>query len=109
MGIATSTINASNGVLNRTVQAFTTDAVAAADTTFNFGFKPRLVQFVNLTDRITEEWFEGMAATNVLHTVAAGTRTIDANSLIVVNSDGTVTVKASAMVASKSFVIIAEG
>ena len=109
MGIATSTVNASNGVLNRTIQAFTTDAVAAADTTFNFGFKPRLVQFVNLTDRITEEWFEGMAATNVLHTVAAGTRTIDANSLIVVNSDGTVTVKASAMVASKSFVIIAEG
>lgn len=109
MGIATSTINASNGVLNRTVQAFTTDAVAAADTTFNFGFKPRLVQFINLTDRITEEWFEGMAATNVLHTVAAGTRTIDANSLIVVNSDGTVTVKASAMVASKSFVIIVEG
>ena len=109
MGIATSTLNASNGVLNRTVQAFTTDAVTAADTTFNFGFKPRLVQFINLTDRITEEWFEGMAATNVLHTVAAGTRTIDANSLIVVNSDGTVTVKASAMVASKSFVIIAEG
>lgn len=109
MGIATSTINASNGVLNRTIQAFTTDAVTAADTIFNFGFKPRLVQFVNLTDRITEEWFEGMAATNVLHTVAAGTRTIDANSLIVVNSDGTVTVKASAMVASKSFVIIAEG
>ena len=109
MGIATSAINASNGVLNRTIQAFTTDAVAAADTTFNFGFKPRLVKFVNLTDRIAEEWFEGMAATNVLHTVAAGTRTIDANSLIVVNSDGTVTVKASAMVASKSFVIIAEG
>lgn len=109
MGIATSTINASNGVLNRTIQAFTTDAVAAADTTFNFGFKPRLVQLINLTDRITEEWFEGMAATNVLHTVAAGTRTIDANSLIVVNSDGTVTVKASAMVASKSFVVIAEG
>ena len=109
MGIATSSINASNGVLNRTIQAFTTDAVAAADTTFNFGFKPRLVQLINLTDRITEEWFEGMAATNVLHTVAAGTRTIDANSLIVVNSDGTVTVKASAMVASKSFVIIAEG
>ena len=109
MGIATSSINAGNGVLNRTIQALTTDAVAAADTTFNFGFKPRLVQFVNLTDRITEEWFEGMAATNVLHTVAAGTRTIDANSLVVVNSDGTVTVKAAAMVASKSFVIIAEG
>lgn len=109
MGIATSAINTGNGVLNRTIQFFTTDAVAAADTTFNFGFKPRAVEFVNLTDRITEEWFEGMAATNVLHTIAAGTRTLDANSLIVVNADGTVTVKSTAMVASKSFVIIAEG
>ena len=109
MGIATSATNVGNGVLNRTIQAFTTDAVAAADTTFNFGFKPRAVQFINLTDRITDEWHEGMAATNVLHTVAAGTRTIDTNSLIVVNSDGTVTVKASAMVASKSFVMVVEG
>lgn len=109
MGIATSNTNVGNGVLNRTVQAFTTDAVAAADTVFNFGFKPRLVQFVNLTDRITEEWFEGMAATNVLHTVAAGTRSIDTNSLIVVNADNTVTVKAAAMLASKSFVMVVEG
>ena len=109
MGIATSAINAGNGVLNRTIEAFTTDAVAAADTVFNFGFKPRMVQFINLTDRITEEWFEGMAATNVLHTVAAGTRTIDTNSLIVVNSDNTVTIKAAAMVASKSFVMVVEG
>ena len=109
MGIATSAINAGNGVINRTIEAFTTDAVAAVDTTFNFGFKPRYVQFVNLTDRITEEWFEGIAATNVLHTVAAGTRTIDTNSLIVVNADNTVTVKAAAMVASKSFVMVVEG
>ena len=109
MGIATSSINAGNGVFNRTVEAFTTDATTAADTTFNFGFKPRLVQVINLTDRITDEWFEGMAATNVLHTVAAGTRTIDTNSLIVVNSDGTVTLKAAVMVASKSFVMVVEG
>ena len=109
MGIATSSINAGNGVLNRTIEAFTTDATAAADTTFNFGFKPRLVQVINLTDRITDEWFEGMAATNVLHTVAAGTRTIDTNSLIVVNADNTVTLKAAVMVASKSFVMVVEG
>ena len=109
MGIATSSINAGNGVLNRTVEAFTTDATAAADTTFNFGFKPRLVQVINLTDRITDEWFEGMAATNVLHTVAAGTRTIDTNSLIVVNADNTVTLKAAVMVANKSFVMVVEG
>ena len=109
MGIATSVANQSVGVLSRTIQAFTTDAVAAADTTFNFGFKPRLVQVINLTDRITDEFFEGMAATNVLHTIATGVRTVDTNSLIVVNADGTVTLKAAVMVASKSFVLVAEG
>ena len=109
MGIATSNVTNTQGVNNACIQAFTTDAVAAADTTFNFGFKPRYVKFVNLTDRITEEFWEGMTATNVLHTVAAGARTIDTNSLIVVNADGTVTAKAAAMVASKSFVILAEG
>lgn len=109
MGIATSQVNNSVGIVNRTIQAFTTDAVAAADTTFNFGFKPRLVQVINTTDRITDEWYEGMAATQVVRTVAAGTRTLDTNSYIVVNADGTVTLKAAVMVASKSFVIVAEG
>lgn len=109
MGINTSSINNSNGVLSRSVMAFTTDAVAAADTVLNFGFKPRLVQVINLTDRITDEWFEGMAATQALHTIATGVRTLDTNSLIVVNADGTVTLKAAVMVASKSFVMIAEG
>lgn len=109
MGIATSSTNVGNGVLNRTIMAFTTDAVAAADTILNFGFKPRLVQVINLTDRITDEVYEGMAATNVLHTVATGVRTIDTSSLIVINADGTVTLKAAVMVASKSFVLVAEG
>lgn len=109
MGIATSQVNNAVGIVNRTIQAFTTDAVAAADTTFSFGFKPRLVQVINLTDRISDEWFEGMAANSVLHTVAAGTRTVDTNGLIAVNADGTVTLKAAVMVASKSFVIVAEG
>lgn len=109
MGIATSSVNVANGVLNRTIQAFTTDAAAAVDTMFNFGFKPRLVQVINLTDRITDEWFEGMAANNVLRTVAAGTRSVDTSNLIAVNADGIVTLKASVIAASKSFVIVVEG
>lgn len=109
MAIATSVINNSQGVVNRTIQAITTDAVAAVDTTFNFGFKPRLMQVVNTTDRLTTEWYEGMAATQSITTAAAGTRALDTNSLIVVNADGTVTLKAAVMVASKSIVIIAEG
>jgi len=48
------------------------------------GFIPRYVKLVNLTDRISYEWFEGMTNTNVIKTVAAGTITLDANSCILV-------------------------
>ena len=50
-------------------------ASTPAAPTLTLGFKPRVVRWHNLTDRITEEWFEGMAADSSLHTVAAGTRT----------------------------------
>ena len=61
MGIATQTLTNAAGVINDCIMAFTTDAVAAADTVFNFGFKPRMVRFVNLTDRLTSEVVEGIA------------------------------------------------
>lgn len=109
MGISASQINNSMGIVNRTIEYFTTDAVTAAETSFSFGFKPRMVKFVNLTDRITNEWFEGMAAAYALKTVAAGTRTLETSGGITVNTDGTVTIPAALMVASKSFVVIAEG
>ncbi len=109
MGIATSQVNNAAGIVNRTIQYFTTDAVAAVDTSFSFGFKPRMVQFINLTDRITNEWYEGMAAGYALKTVAAGTRTLETTGGITVNADGTVTIPAALMVASKSFAVVAEG
>ena len=109
MGIATSNITQTGGVANRCVMAFTTDAVAAADTTFDFGFKPREVKFVNLTDRLTSEWTEGIPATNTLDTAANGDRTLGNSSTIAVSSAGIVTVKAAAMVASKTFYVIAVG
>ena len=43
------------------------------------GFKPRYVRFVNLTDRVEVEWFEGMDANTCLKTAAAGTRTLETN------------------------------
>jgi hypothetical protein len=109
MGIATSNITQSAGVANRCLMAFTTDAVAAADTTFDFGFKPREVRFVNITDRLTYEWAEGIPATNTLDTAANGDRTLGNSTTIAVSSAGIVTVKAAAMVASKSFYVVAIG
>ena len=53
-------------------------AITATDyTRVETGFKPRYVRWVNLTDRVEVEWFEGMDANTCLKTVAAGTRTLE--------------------------------
>jgi hypothetical protein len=48
------------GVRNRTIGTLSTTSAAAAAATFTVGFQPRVVRFHNLTDRISEEWFEGI-------------------------------------------------
>lgn len=56
-----------------------TSITAADSTRVVTGFKPRYVRFVNLTDRVEVEWFEGMDANTCLKTAAAGTRTLETN------------------------------
>jgi hypothetical protein len=57
----------------------------------NLGFTPRYIRFRNLTDRITVEWDEGMAAETCIKTAAAGTVTIETTNkgVTVCDSDGT--------------------
>lgn len=52
-----------------------TGTVAAYDFT-TLGFKPRYVKVVNETDRTAIEWFEGMADSEGIVTVANGTVTL---------------------------------
>ena len=64
------------------------DATALTTTEYvriECGFKPRYVEWENLTDRIKKEWNEGMTSSQALLTVAAGTRTLDttANAVVV--------------------------
>ncbi len=103
MALTTNLRSQAAGVANHAVGRVVTDGGAAANTTFTCGFVPRVVRFHNLTDRISDEWFEGMAAYEALHTVAAGTRTLETTNGISVGTDGTFTVKAATMVASKVF------
>jgi len=63
------------GIVNIQTFFFTTDSTAAVKTHFHCGFLPRIVKFINLTDRVTDEWVLGMAADSALHTVANGDRT----------------------------------
>ena len=52
------------------------DTGTVAARTFTVGFKPRYVRVMNETDRISEEWFEGMADAEGLLQIANGTRTL---------------------------------
>ncbi len=44
------------------------------------GFKPKYVEWVNVTDRVSGEFYEGMAANSCIKTVANGTRTLEITS-----------------------------
>lgn len=98
----------STGVLNYAVGKIVTSAAAAAAATITLGFVPRYVKFVNLTDRITDEWYEGMASASSLHTVAAGTLTLEATNGIAV-SGSSFTLTATTLVASKTYYWEAQG
>lgn len=103
MTMTTNLMTQVSGIVNHAVGRVVTNADAAADTTFNPGFVPRVVRWVNLTDRITDEWYEGMAADSALETAAAGTRTLETSGGITVNTDGTFSVDSTIIVASKTF------
>jgi len=102
MALTSSTQTNTNGVINRAIGKIVTDAAAAAAVTITLGFAPRRVLFVNLTDRITNEWFEGMDSASSLHAVAAGTLTLETTNGIAV-SGNTFTLTATTMAASKTF------
>jgi len=60
------------------VDVFDATAITAADyVEVVVGFKPKYVQWVNMTDRVSGEYYEGMADNSCLKTVAAGTRTLE--------------------------------
>lgn len=114
MALSTNTQSNSRGIHNRAQGVVVTDGGAAADTTFTCGFAPRYIAFHNATDRISLEWFDGMASNSAIRTVAAGTRTLDVSSGITpgtaaAGTAGQFTIKAADIPASKSCYWVAEG
>jgi hypothetical protein len=96
------------GVVNNAVGQVTTDAGGAVDTTFTLGFIPRYVEWVDRTNRITLQWYEGMAQNSAIRTVAAGTRTLDVSNGITLGTAalgtaGQFTVKAADIPVSSAF------
>ena len=110
MPIATQATTNSDGVIHRVQELITTSAATATAITLSYGFVPKRVLIHNVTDRISDEWFESMAAASSLHTVATGTRTLEATNGVTVDTDlRTVTLTAVTMAASKTFAVLVEG
>ena len=107
MTATTNTQTNTDGVANRAVGKIIQDATAAVATTITLGFTPRHVMFVNATDRIIDEWFEGMASASSIHTLAAGTISLETTNGIAVSGQS-FTVTATTMVASKTFYWMAQ-
>lgn len=107
MALTQTAPNQANSVANFYSSQMVSDAVAAADTYVNMGFKPRYVKIFNLTDLSTQEWFDAAGA-GVLNEVTAGTKSNVAAGVIAPDAGG-ITLKAAIIPASKTFYIIAFG
>ncbi len=94
----------SKGIANFSSGSFTSDNTA---TIVTIGFTPRWIKVVNTTDVIVWEKIEGMAAANSVKTVTAGTTTIDTGSAILINTDGTFTISATASGNAKALAWVA--
>lgn len=98
-------------------------SLAAGVITLALGFVPTYFKIVNVTDRITQEWFKGMNKGDFIETAANGVRTLETDDKVVVNEAVTgtapvqynpaatvvITVDGGAMTDNDTVVWVAEG
>lgn len=99
--------NNSEGIVNIASGKITTDASAAVALVLNLGFVPRYFQLLNITDVVRDEWYDGMAANTAIHQVGS-TGVVTSTTGLTNNGDGTITIAAALMIASKTFHFLAE-
>lgn len=109
MALTTNTQLASQGVANHSTGVLVNDAGGAVAVTLSLGFDPRMFRIHNVTDRISYEWYNGMTNPGAVKTAAAGTRTLETTEGPTVGTAaagtlGQVTVPATIILASKTFV-----
>lgn len=109
-------VSRADGVVHRASGkiTFPADAITAADyISIECGFTPKYVTFINATDRIRVEYFEGMADDTCIKTAAAGTVTLETTNKGITVSGNSFTVSQNAtlavIAASKVCYWLAEG
>jgi hypothetical protein len=115
MALTTNVATQSGGVCNVAIGNVVNDAsVLVADPSFNCGFVPRYVKWQDRTNRISLEWYEGLAQNSAIRQVAAGTGTLDVAAGITVGTPaagtgGTFTIKIADAPVSSAFSWMALG
>lgn len=107
---AASTTATGGGIAN--ADAVSNVAVASGVITIKLGFVPKRFKIINVTDRLTQEWYQGMNAGDFIETIAAGDQTLETDDQISINATtGVVTITAAggAMTDSDTVVWEAEG
>jgi hypothetical protein len=107
MTMTTNTQANAAGILNYATGYVVTNADAAAAQAFTCGFVPRKIRWVNVTDRLINEWYNGMASPSSVAEAQNGDKTLETTNGITVGSGATVntfTVAAAIIVASKTHV-----
>jgi hypothetical protein len=83
MALAINTQSNAFGVVNMAKGSIVTDAVAAVAQTFTLGFNPRKITIINLTDRISDEWDEGMDLNAIYVNILGITAKLDADAGVI--------------------------
>lgn len=66
-------VSAASGVVPKFACGSLATSGTAADTAITLGFKPRYFKILNITDRLQDEWYEGMLPDHAVHTAVDGT------------------------------------
>lgn len=69
----------SMGVVNHAVGQIVTTSATAAAVTITVGFVPRVIRFHNVTDRISDEWIDGMDESAIYTAILGITAKLDAD------------------------------
>lgn len=107
-----------SGYLSGTYTAATVEhdaddvVIAAGVMTISLGFTPKYFKILNVTDRLGQEWYEGMNSGDFVETAAAGDKTLETDDKVVVDTDAntvTVTFSGGAATDNDTVVWVAEG